>query len=112
MGKLRQLGSQFKRQSEQQSQQRREEWTTVLTAPQREKLRAEVERVYRRRYDDPLWFEGIAAVGDGQGGAATPAAPLDPVKATLNLPVYEWLDNRPSANNWESARPSRNGWPR
>ena len=46
--KLRALGAEINRQSDERSRQEHEALVAVLNAPQREKLHAEVQRVYRR----------------------------------------------------------------
>ena len=100
-GKLRQLGSQFKRQSEQQSQQRGQEWTTVLTAPQREKLRAEVERVYRLCYDDPPPSRDRGRRRRPRRRPRRPPCHSIPSRQRSIFRSTSGWDNRPSANNWE-----------
>ena len=51
LDKLWQLKEESDRQAKEELQQRQKELLATLSAPQREKLRAEVERVYRQKYE-------------------------------------------------------------
>ena len=61
--KLRALGAEINRQSDERSRQEHEALVAVLNAPQREKLHAEVQRVYRRRYEPADQGAGTSYVG-------------------------------------------------
>ena len=104
LAKLRRLAAEINRQSGERSRQQHEALVAVLSAGQREKLHAEVERVYRRRYEPADQGAGTSYFGSAtlsvgavtfddtiQGGAATPATRADAADATLYLPIYDWL---------------------